>query len=275
MKKILIPIDFSPCSEYASKLASRIARKSDSEIHLLHMIELPTGVVDMVSGSNFSIPESMLYIRKVRDRMIDYKAKFFPKNAGVKHSIRFQNPFEGIRSYSEKIGADLIVMGSKGHSKIEEILIGSNTEKIVRTSKSPVLVVKNAEEKFKPEKLVFASSFKEGKDKALKKLLDFTREFKSEIHLLKVNTPQKFESTQESIKRIKNFIKNYNIPKYSINVYNDSSVEKGILNFANEINSDMIALGTHGRSGISHIFNGSITKHLSKRVSQPMLTFKI
>lgn len=79
MKKILVPIDFSKPSEYASKLASTIAKKANSEVHLLHMVELPTGFVDMGSGTNFSIPESMLYIRKVRDRMLDYKKQFFPK----------------------------------------------------------------------------------------------------------------------------------------------------------------------------------------------------
>ena len=275
MKKILIPIDFSTHSKYVCKLASRIIKNTDNEIHLLHMIELPSGIIDMTSGSNFSIPESMLYIRKIRDNLFEYKSNFFPENNNIKHSIRFQNPFEGIQSYSEKIGADLIIMGSKGHSKIEEILVGSNTEKIVRTSKAPVLVVKKNEEDFSPKNIVFASSFKDGKDEALKKLLDFTSEFKSNIHFLKVNTPQKFESTQESTKKINNFIKEYDIPKYSINVYNDSSIEKGILSFANEIKADMIALGTHGRSGISHIFNGSITKHLSKSASQPMLTFKV
>ncbi|WP_435260739.1 universal stress protein [Tenacibaculum sp. nBUS_03] len=47
MKKILIPIDFSKHSEYACVLASKIAKKSNSEVHLLHMVELPSGIIDM------------------------------------------------------------------------------------------------------------------------------------------------------------------------------------------------------------------------------------
>jgi nucleotide-binding universal stress UspA family protein len=275
MKKILVPIDFSKPSEYASKLASTIAKKANSEVHLLHMVELPTGFVDMGSGTNFSIPESMLYIRKVRDRMLDYKKQFFPKNNNIKHAIRFQSPYDGIQDYSKKNGTDLIIMGAKGHTNLEEILIGSNTEKIVRNSDIPVIVTKKNGDYFIPKDLVFASSFKPDKTQAFERFLEFAENFDSKIHLLKVNTPQKFENTQETNKRIKKFIEKYDLKNYTINVYNDSSIEKGILNFSNKINADIIALATHGRSGLAHIFNGSITKHLSKKSIKPMLTFKV
>jgi len=275
MKKILVPTDFSKPSEYASKLASKLAEKANSEVHLLHMVELPTGIIDMGSGTNFSIPESMLYIRKVRDRLIDYKQQFFSKNEIVKHAIRFQNPYDGISDYAKKHNVDLIIMGAKGHTNLEEILIGSNTEKIVRNSEIPVIATKKNGENFDPKNFVFASSFKPEKNQAFERFLEFASNFDSKIHLLRINTPQKFENTQETNQRIKNFIKKYDLKNYTINVYNDSSIEKGILNFSNKINADIIALATHGRSGLSHIFNGSITKHLSKKSIKPMLTFKI
>lgn len=276
MKKILVPIDFSKKSEFASKMAARIAKKSNSTVYLLHMIELPTGIVDMGSGSNFSIPESMLYLRKIKERITEFKEIFFHKNTEVQHSIRFQNPHEGIIKYSEKISADIIVMGSKGHSKFEEILIGSNTEKVVRTSKIPVIVVKRDNEKFRMRNLVFASSFKnEDKKEVFRKFLDFANHFKSEIRLLKVNTPSRFESTYEATEKIKNFIAEFNLPKYSINIYNDASVRKGILNFSRDIDADLIALSTHGRSGLSHLFSASVTKTLSKKALKPILTIKV
>lgn len=276
MKKILVPIDFSEKSEFASKMAARIAKKSDSIVYLLHMIELPSGIVDMGAGSNFSIPESMLYLRKVKERILEFKTRFFNDKIEVHYSIRFQNPHQGILKYADKIEADLIIMGSKGHSDFEEILIGSNTEKVVRTSKAPVIVVKKDNDKFKMKNLVFASSFKnEDKKEVFKKFLDFANHFKSGIHLLKVNTPSRFESTQEATKKIKNFIKEFNLPKYSINIYNDASIEKGILNFSKEIDADIIALSTHGRSGLSHLFSASVTKTLSKKALKPILTIKV
>ena len=274
MEKILVPIDFSKKSEFATKMAARIAKKSNSVVYLLHMIELPSGIVDMGAGSNFSIPKSMLYLRKIKERIIEFKKRFFSDDTEVHHSIRFQNPYEGIQKYADKINADLIVMGSKGHSDFEEILIGSNTEKVVRTSSRPVIVVKKDDEKFKLKDLVFASNFKEDNKEVFGKFLDFAKSFNSKIHLLKVNTPSHFESTHNAKEKIKDFIKDYKLPKHTINIYNDTSVEKGILNFSRDIEADIIALSTHGRSGLSHLFSASVTKNLSKNALKPMLTFK-
>ena len=75
--------------------------------------------------------------------------------------------------------------------------------------------------------------------------------------------------------KIKEFIKDFDVSKSTINVYNDTSVVKGIINFGREIDADLIALSTHGRSGLSNLFNGSITKSLSKNVLRPIITFKL
>ena len=274
MKKILVPIDFSKPSEYAAKLAAKIAKKISATVYLIHLIELPSGVVYMGARSKFSIPESMLYLKKTKEKIIAFKEKNFPKDLKVEYFIKINNPFKGIKKYAHKIDANLIVMGSKGHSEFEEIIIGSNTEKVVRTSTIPVIIVKKDDENFKLKNLVFASNFKK-EDKAIfNKFIDFANQFKSKIHLLKINTPSNFESTRKAIKKVMRFIKGQNLPKYSINIYNDTSIEKGILNFSKDNNSDLIALCTHGRSGLSHLFSPSVSKNLSKDVAIPMLTIK-
>ena len=276
MKNILVPIDFSKKSEFASKMAARIAKKSNSVVYLLHIIELPTGVVDMGPASSFSIPESMLYLRKIRERILEFKNNFFSKNTQVHYAIKLQTPYEGILKYADKINADLIVMGYKGQSDFEEIIIGSNTEKVVRTAKVPVIVVKKDNEKFRMKNLIFASSFKnEDKKEVFRKFLEFANYFDSTIHLLKVNTPSKFESTQEATEKIETFIEGFDLPKYSINIYNDALIEKGILNFANNIDADLIALSTSGRTGLSHLFSASVTKSLSKKALKPILTIRV
>ena len=276
MSRILVPVDFSSRSEYAVKLASKIGKKTNCEVYLLHMVELPSGIVDMGAGSNFSIPESMMYIRKVKEKLIDLKERFFSnKSCEVKYAIRFQQPYDGIKDYAKKISADVIIMGSQGLSDFEEMIIGSNTEKIVRTSNIPVIVVKSDSDEFKLKDLVFASNFKEENKDAFQKFLDFAKLFKSKVHLLKVNTIGKFESSSATKEKIKNFIKDFELPKSTINVYNDTSVVKGITNFSREMNADLIALSTHGRSGLSNLFNGSVTKNVSKNVLRPVITFKV
>jgi len=275
MENILVPIDFSKPSEYASKVAARIAKKTNATIYLIHLIELPRGVMDMGAGSSYSIPESMLYLRKIRKKILRFKDDIFSNDIKVEYFIKLNNPFEGIQKYADKIDADLIIMGSKGHSIFEEILIGSNTEKVVRSSKRPVLIVKKDIKKFKLKNLVFASNFKEENKEVFGKFVNFANTFDSKIHLLKVNTPANFQATSETIQKIKDFISDFNLQNYKINVYNDVSVEKGILNFSEEIKADLIALSTHGRSGLAHLFTGSVTKKISKNALRPMLTIKV
>ena len=275
MYKILVPVDFSKKSEFAVKMSAQISKKIKAEIHLLHLVELPSGIVDMGAGSNFSIPASMMYLRKVKEKIIYLKDNFFDSDQIIKYSIKFENPFEGIKNYAIKNDTNLIVMGSKGVSDFEEMIIGSNTEKVVRTSNIPVIVVKTDATKFKFKKLVFASNYDEENKVAFKDFLVFAKIFNSQIHLLKINTVSNFESSYATQNKIKNFIKDFDLQRKTINIYNDVSVVKGIMNFSKDINADLIALSTHGRSGLSSLFNGSIAKGVSKNVLKPVVTFKI
>ena len=275
MYKILVPVDFSKKSEFAVKMSAQIGKKIKSEIHLLHLVELPSGIVDMGAGSNFSIPASMMYLRKVKEKIIHLKNTFFDGDHIIKYSIKFENPFEGIRNYTQKNNINLIVMGSKGVSDFEEMIIGSNTEKVVRTSNIPVVVVKTDNDKFKFKKLVFASNFDDENKAAFVDFLAFAKKFNSQIHLLKINTISNFESSYTTHKKIKDFVKGFNLKRKTITIYNDASVVKGIINFAKEIDADVIALTTHGRSGLSSLFNGSIAKSVSKNILKPVITFKI
>ncbi|MGK0412446.1 MAG: nucleotide-binding universal stress UspA family protein [Polaribacter sp.] len=276
MKKILVPVDFSEKSEFAAKMANNLAQKYNGAIYLLHLIELPSVITGRAEVGNYSIVESILFLRKIRQRMQEFKENFFNENLEVHYAIKLQNPYEGILKYADKMCADIILMGSKGHSTFEEIFIGSNTEKVVRSSKIPVLVVKKDNDDFKMKELVFASNFKIKENKEVfKKFLDFANHFNSNIHLLKINTALNFESTHEATEKVKNYIADFDLPKFSINIYNDLSVEKGILHFAKEINADLIAIGTNNRSGLSHLFSASVTKNLSNQALKPILTIKV
>jgi nucleotide-binding universal stress UspA family protein len=61
----------------------------------------------------------------------------------------------------------------------------------------------------------------------------------------------------------------------STHIYNDVNVEKGILHFAKSIDADLIGMSTHGRKGLSHFFNGSISEDLVNHAKRPVITFKI
>ena len=275
MKRILVPIDFSMQAEYAAEVASIIARETNSKIYLLHMLELPEGIIDPSSfGNANNSPTALLFLQRAYERFEDFKKLSFLQALEIENTVQFNKAYDGIIEESKKNEADLIVMGSKGTSGFEEILVGSNTEKVVRNSEVPVLVIKEAMPHFKIENIVFASNFHTDARPAFQKILNFTALFNAKLHLLKINTIHNFETTKDSSDAIRNFINEFDLGDFTLNIYNDLSVETGILNFSKAIEADLILLNTHGRRGLAHLFNGSISEDLSNHAKLPVITFK-
>jgi hypothetical protein len=99
------------------------------------------------------------------------------------------------------------------------------------------------------------------------------------MHLVYVNSPDgNFRSSLEIDKRVANFLKKSdgNIENLSnVRVVSDYTIEKGILNFANVIGADVIAVATHGRKGLAHFFEGSVSEDIANHSTLPVMTFKI
>ena len=274
MKKILVPTDFSPQAENALKVAAQLARKHDCVIHLLHILELPMNQIDPLSSHN-ELPEAVFFMKLAHKRFEELMAKDYFQGLVIFEHVEFHEIFKGIFHVCKKENIDLIIMGSHGSSGLKEMLIGSNTEKVVRTSETPVLVIKNEHKTFKIDEFVFASDFKDESKAPFKKALSFAEKFKAKMHLLMVNTPNKFMTTADAQKRMDNFIKDFNFKNYTTNIYNDETIEQGIMNFSQSIGADLIGMSTHGRQGISHFFNGSISEDLVNHAKRPVITFKI
>lgn len=276
MKNILVPIDFSVQAKYAAKVATDIAKLTNSKIFLLHMLELPTGVVDPASyGGSNNTPTTLLFLNRAHEKFEEFKKLPFFEGLEVEDSVQFHKAYDGIIDESKKQNIDLIVMGSQGTSGLEEMLIGSNTEKVVRNSDVPVLVIKREVDKFKIENIVFASNFEQKSKVAFQNILNFASLFNARLHLLKINTIHNFETTKESSDAIRNFINDFDLGDYTLNIYNDVSVESGILNFASVIDADAILLNTSGRRGLAHLFTGSISEDLANHAKLPVITFKL
>lgn len=275
MKKILVPTDFSDHAEYALKVAAQIARKNDGEIFLMHMLDLPNQAGDAVTPGS-DIPEIMFFMEKAHERFNEIKSADYLDGIPVTEAVQFEKAFDGIIKSSKKHNIDLIVMGSHGASGFQEMFIGSNTEKVVRTSDVPVLVIKKEEGEFSPTDFVFASDFTDEIKKPFAKVVDFANSYNVKLHLVLINTPNDFKSTHAAEKIINDFASGFNITNnYTTHIYNDVNVEKGILHFANSINADLIGMCTHGRKGLAHFFNGSISEDLVNHAVRPVITFKI
>lgn len=274
MKTIIVPIDFSEQSEFALKAAASLSKKHGSEIIALHMLELNEA---MISSSEGFHPEQTVFLIKMAEKRIsEFLDKPYLK--GVKKVtpiIKHFKVFSEVNDVAEKHGADMIIMGSHGSDGLKEIFVGSNAEKVVRNSDIPVLVIKDDMEDFKAENFVFACAFKDESLIAFKKAKDFADKLSAKLHLVYINTPgDNFLSTKDAYEKVNKYLQKAGAGK-EVNIYNDYSVEKGVLNFSESIHADVIGIPTHGRKGLSHFFMGSIGEDITNHSKIPVITFKL
>ncbi|WP_324719974.1 universal stress protein [Salinimicrobium sp. HB62] len=276
MKKILVPTDFSEQAENALKVAAQLAEKFNAEIYLLHLIELPADMVNPVGETRSNdLPEALFFMKLAKKKFDDLLSRPYLKGLKVHDTVEINKAFEGIIDTSKKHGCDFIVMGSQGATGLREMFIGSNTEKVVRTSDIPVLVVKNEHPSFEVNNFIFATNLETTGRKTLQKVISLAKTFEARLHLVYINTANEFVTTDDCDKKLKNYMEGVAFDNYEFHVFNDDSVEQGILNFSRKINADVMGIATHGRKGLSHFFNGSISEDLVNHANSPVITFKL
>lgn len=275
IKNILVPTDFSKCSVDAVKVAAQLAKKLNATIHLLHVIETPVVAYDAGMVNFESLPQAMFMKEMAQDNMKSLLAESFLKEVTIKHKIEYDAIYTRISHYVESHHINLIVMGSHGAKGFNEIVLGSNAERVVRHSPCPVLTIKQNYSNFDVKDIIVASDFKSEADEMFKGFKQFTSLFKAKLHLVRVNTPLNFETTAESNKKMKKFADRNKLENYTLCIYNDATEEDGVLNYADEINADLLLIGTHGRTGLAHLIKGSIAEDLLNHSKRAVLSIKI
>ncbi len=277
MKNILVPVDFSKPSENALRVAAKLAQRNNAKIHVLHVIELAES---LFGAEQFNVDDEQIifFMKLAKKKFSDFLDKDFLNDIETNDLVEVGSATFGIKEAVKDQDIDLIIMGSNGASGLEEVLIGSNTEKVVRHSNVPVLVVKQDIESLDFKTVLFATDFELENVEAYNKAKTFADSFGAKMKLVYVNLPgNQFYSTSEVTNHMRNFLNEVQVPlnHENIIIYNDYTIEQGVLNAANNENAELIAMPTHGRKGLSHFFNGSIGEDVVNHSDLPVITFKI
>lgn len=264
IRTLLVPYDFSDCAMDALRVAADIARRTGASIALVHVYE-------PLHGAGAENMRQRAEIEAQFDRVAELAfvqdiplRKFLLREISLKDM--FRNP--------HLASVDLIVMGSHGATGLKGI-IGSNTQRVVRLAPMPVLVVKAPIAQFAPRDVVFASTFAPEdveRFNALRVLLDV---FDVRLHLVKVCTPQIFARSDDVHRAMDAFVQRFGLERFTATIYNELSVEEGILRFAQGVDADLIAMITHGRTGFFQMVNGSLTEDIVNRTAFPVLSVRL
>ncbi|APZ45283.1 universal stress protein UspA [Polaribacter reichenbachii] len=277
MKKIIVPVDFSSHSEHALKAAALLSKKTDVVIYALHMLDLQE--ISLSQSPEFSQEKAVFFLKMAEKKFKDFLQKDFLNEVNVVPVVKHYKVFSEINEIAKEINADLIIMGSQGATGLKEFFTGSNTEKVIRHSEVPVLVIKNELNDVDFTNIVFATDFSEESIPAYKKMLKTLEFLDAKKHLLYVNLPnENFKTTPEMDALANNFLMKAegNIDRLiNVNYFSAKSIEEGILSYSNAAGADLITLITHGRTGLAHLFSGSISEDVSNHANLPIMTFKM
>ncbi len=274
MKHILVPCDFSEQSVYALKFAAQLQAASHSEIHLLHIVDLPF-LYDTVLMPALSFEEEKLRdLQNSAQRKLDNIAGRV--EARVRTQVQLGSPSQKILEYITNNSITLVIMGTKGATGMRDIFIGSNTEKIVRASGVPVIAVKDDIKPRQIKNIVFPNTMdSDAHEDLLMKVKELQHSLHANLHVVYINTPLNFKEDTVTRERLANFSKRYMLHDFTTHVFNDLEEERGVINFARMIDADMIAVGTHGRKGLAHLLSGSIAEDLVNHSKLPIWTYTI
>ncbi|PVW15812.1 universal stress protein [Marixanthomonas spongiae] len=279
MKTILIPVDFSKESEKALSVGAIIANRIAAKLVLTHMTDLNNN--QEREGATDVISKKSSYSKLVAKRFDDFLQKDFLTGVLVEPLMQHHIDFNSISSLAEDISADLIIMGSKGKKELAEGVTGSNTEKVVRSSKVPVLVVKGNELNFSSDRILFVSDFNEESIDAYKRVCGIAEMLQSKMNFLYINLPgEAFKSTTKMDEVLFHFFSKAEHPDpvgaiKQVNRIADYSIKEGIYNFSNLTATDIIAIPTHGSNDISNTFHESISEDVANHSIIPVLTLRI
>jgi nucleotide-binding universal stress UspA family protein len=241
----------------------------------MHMLELSESIFS--SSSNEKSEETAFMLMLADKEFKNFLAQDYLEGLSVTPVIKHHKVLKEVDEVAKSISADLIVMGSKGHSDHDGVFTGSNTEKVVRHSDIPVLVVKEELDHTDFKKVVLATDFDEDNVPATKKAYALLSSLGCEVSFIHVNLPNiGFLSTEEIEERRDNFLEMTGHPEWKdqIHYVSDYSVEDGVLKYAVKTNADAIAAISQGRTGLNLFFGGSITEDVVNHAKRPVIAFK-
>jgi nucleotide-binding universal stress UspA family protein len=263
IKTILFPTDFSHNAENAMTFAIKIAMKTGARLVLLNSYELPYSDTVMTT----SLIDVMR--RNSEEQLDDIKGRLAISHPDLDVSAfsSMNNTIRAIRNVAEGEKADLIVMGTKGASGLQEVLIGSNTASVLSNSQVPVLAIPENSEYHKVERIAYACDLHKHENSwVLEYLADLCKLMESELHVLCYNIDEGSHCPDPAL--IEDGLSGV---KFIYHSEDSSDLIASVDSYVDENNIDMIVMFKRKYGFIERIFHRSKTNQMAYHTKVPLM----
>ncbi len=291
-KKILVPVDFSDCSNKALEYAILFGEKYGAVLTLFHVVALFQEDV----GETERMQELEEIVKrqeeKIRKQMSGSKEKVTARGVSVNTVIqRGINPADTILEFLDEQDFDLVIMGTHGRTGLKHVLQGSVAEKVVRLSPVPVLTIHREVQKYDFDDIVVPIDFSAHSLKAVEYATDLAQTFNSRLHFLHVIEQEIHPSfyaagvtsifeidhdlKERVVENMQEFVEDFLDESMTTEyVVREGKAHREIVEFAKEKGMDLIVIATHGLSGLEYLLLGSTTEKVVRWATCPVLTVK-
>ena len=276
--KILVPTDFTPKSKNALQVACDIAKVFKAEVRLFHVVEIPIDVIERANGTleakgPYSQPLLNNVLNSTNRKLQNLISKVKTYKVKILTQVKTDAQPEKIARIITNGEYDLLVIAGNTQYRLEEVLQHTNPERIAALAKTPALIINDNIDSFQFKVVVIPTNLKTD----LSSLAEYFRclpgKFKPRLHLVHINTPSFFKTTEE-IEQLLPAIKDQFVGmKLQFHSYNARDIRKGLMTFCSKITPDCIALASWHDSRLISLFNGNITEYMINHSKTPVMTF--
>ncbi|MCW8310016.1 universal stress protein [Sphingobacterium sp. InxBP1] len=273
MSKLLIPVDFSENARVAAAYAAQIAQETDDEITLLHSF---TSHVNKFANAKHLVDPTE---EEAHAKMRDLVAELLQKYPSIKISTLFANGIlsESLEKQEIKDTFKTVIMGTKGATGLESVLIGSNTYDVIKESKIPVLAVPKNAVKLRKDNVALLTNFKPGELEVLKQAIPL---YGKDFHLQLIHINKNELDINILDKKLKNWIEqiieetgiediSYIVKSPSYFAGSRENIANGIHTIIRDENIDVILITKSRKSFFQNIFTENIVKHMAFEIEVP------
>ena len=293
---ILIPTDGSDNVEPAIQYGLELARRYDATVHALHVVdsspierklELTALETDLET-----LPDTWYEAGDAATKQIETRAAEHGLDAVTE--VRRGIPAREIRSYITDTGIDLVCMGTRGHTGLDRVLLGSVTTRLVRTVDIPVLSVKAKQALSEPgmrggfETILVPTDGSKPAREAVTHALDLARTYDATLHALYVVDRGAYASrpgwTWDELQQVleqngETVVEDVQSRAAADGVSVAAEITHGVPHqaigdYCDQHGIDLVVMGTHGRSSLSRRIIGSVTERVLRNSDEPVLTIR-
>jgi nucleotide-binding universal stress UspA family protein len=276
-KKILVPIGFTDQSLVALHQAIRVAKLTNSDLVLLSIVELPSAIKKLFSDYESEIDNLKI---QLKGKLEVIKSKHCTEIANVDCIVSSGKIYKEITDVAEMLNAYLIIMGTDGSSTgMSNKLMGTNANKVIRTSPCPVITIKGDDLQEGCKTIVLPLDLhKETKEK-VKIAIEFARLWDSEIKVLSILIDDdEFIKNKllRNLSQVEKFISDSNIKCSSELIKKDKSTKffSSIIDYSKSVNADLLIIMTQQEDNISLNFLGSNANYIINNSDIPVMSVR-